>query len=274
MRTGIVRYLIDSDNGLSPSLWKDCPVDEINADNNIGYGVFDDFTKDGFRLTTPTTQADFGPYKAFSDTGGALAEGDAKGGTIVLSSDGDNEGASIAMRQLPFQISADCKSLWMEARIKSSTITDTKHGFIIGLFESLTLSATVPIAAAGTLADQNFVGFHRLEGDGDQLDTVYKANGVTQVTVKADAVDGLSGRPAALVADTYIKVGMKWDFATGILSFYINGKVLPDTKTVPSNTGTDFPADVRMGLLFAVLNATGTTPGNSTLDWWACYQLR
>lgn len=134
------------------------------------------------------------------------------------------------------------------------------------------LTATVPIAAAGTLTDNNFVGFHRLEVDGANLDQVYKANAVTQVTTKADA--------QALVADAWIKLGMVFNPAddylgqAGYLQWFVNGVALTDRKLIPNATGTDFPADVTLGPVFALLNATGSTPGETLMDWWACYQLR
>lgn len=228
-----------------------------------GYHFHDDFLNGP--LVAAGAEAAAGTYRGFADTGGSVATGDEVGGTLVLSSDGDNEGASFRTSVAPFQISRSHGKLWFEARIKSSTITDTKHGIFLGLMEDVALTATVPITAAGAIADKNVVGFHRLEGDGDMFDTVYKADGVTQVTVGSDAV--------TIVADTYVKLGFIYDPATYVLTFYKNGVKLADTKTIPSAAGTDFPNDVRLGLVVAVLNATGTTPGNSEIDWWRCAQL-
>jgi hypothetical protein len=45
------------------------------------------------------------------------------------------------------------------------------------------------------------------------------------------------------------------------MTFYKNGIPLADKKQIPSAAGTDFPNDVRMGFVFAVLNATASTPG-------------
>lgn len=201
--------------------------------------------------------------KVFGSTGAPVATLDEIGGGTTISSDGDNEGASIGMMGRPFQISRSYKKLCFEARVKTSTIADTKHGFFLGLIDSSALSSTVPIAAAGTLADENFVGFHRLEGDGDYVDTVYKADTVTQVTVGSDA--------AVLVADTWIKLGFVYEpsDSNGVfyMTFYKNGVPLADKKQIPSAAGTDFPNDVRLGFVFAVLNATASTPGTSTIQW-------
>jgi hypothetical protein len=127
------------------------------------------------------------------------------------------------------------------------------------------LTATSPITALGAIADINIVGFHRLEGDGDMFDTVYKADGVAQVTVQADAI--------TLAADTWVKVGIVFNPLNNELSFYRNGVKLSGTKIIPSVAGTDFPNDVRLGLVIALLNATGTTPGSSEIDWWRAAQL-
>lgn len=256
-------YDSDTRRKFSPGLWGNCPWDGIRSGIVDGIAFEDDFITGP--LVAAGAQALYGNYHGFASTGGSGADAGVQFGALTLSSDGDDEGASLAAAIASLQITKAAGDLWFEARVKSSTITDTKHGFFIGLIDAATLSATVPIAADGTLADQNLVGFHRLEGDGDKLDTYYKADGVTAVAVKADAV--------TLVADTYVRVGMRFSHETGKLYFYADGAELPDTKTIPNATGTDFPADAILRPIFAVLNATGTTPGSSTIDWWAWAQL-
>lgn len=264
---------LNSNSGMSPGLWGDCPIFSIREGkdpNQNGRFTHMDFTK--FKLSTNVNASvaywDQGCL-VFGDNGFAISALDVQGGGITIGSDGDNEGGSIQQVCFPYQIARGKRRLWFEARIKVSTIADTKFGLFVGLAESMTNSATVPIAAAGTIADQNLVGFHRLEGDGDKLDTIYKANGVTQVTVKADAV--------TLVANTFIKVGFKYDdndkAGPFVLSFYADGVRLADTYTMASADGTDFPNDVRMSPIIAMLNATASTPGTASVsDIW-CYQL-
>lgn len=259
----------------STSVWQGCPWLDIVEGVTPGVWFYDDFTS--FNKTPATTEGNWtagNGYAQFSDTGGTITAGTGQGGEVAIGSDGDNEGCSFRTLATAFKLARTTKKFWFEARIKSSTITDTKHGIFLGLWEDVALDATHPIAAAGTLSDNNFVGFHRLEGDGDQIDTVYKANGVTQVTVQADALAAAD----VLVADTYIKLGMRW-YPTGDpdgsnrLAFYANGNRLTTSYQMASADGTDFPNDVGLGLVLAVLNATGTTPGTSTIDWWRAAQL-
>lgn len=272
----------NTDRNPSPGLWADCPWNELVEGERSGAYFWDDFMS--FPITPATTEGNFGQYAQFSSTGGTITAGTGQGGEMALGSDGDNEGASIRTLSTPFKLIRAGGKFWFECRVKSSTITDTKHGFYLGLWENVALDATHPIAAAGTLSDNNFVGFHRLEGDGDQIDTVYKADAVTQVTVGADSLPTAS----VLVADTYVKLGMRFEpgfdpdselvssgvpVKTNILSFYANGLRLTTSKNIPSAAGTDFPNDVALGLVFAVLNATATTPGTSTIDWWRAAQL-
>jgi len=254
----------DADSKFSPFIWKDCPIREIEDGTIEGWFDKDDYTS--FVPVAAGAQAIYGNYYGFASTGGTVAVANEVGGAATASSDGDDEGASIARAAKPFQISRSHGKLWFEARVKSSTIDNTKHGFLLALADTLTLSATVPIAADGTLADENFVGFHRLEADGDQVDCVYKANGVTQVTVQADAL------PSALVADTYVKLGMIYNPNDYKVRFYVNGLEVASV-TVIATAGTDFPNDVTMGFVFAVLNATASTPGSSTIDKFRVYQL-
>ena len=257
------KSIANTDRVPSPSIWADCPALEIEAGIKDGIHIYDDFGNGP--LVAAGAEADYKGYRGFADTGGSVADGGEWGGTLVMSSDGDNEGAGLRTGAAPFQIDIGQGKFWFEARIKTSTIADTKHGIFLGLTGAVAITATSPIAAAGTLADINFVGFHRLEGDGDMLDTVYKADGVTQVTLQADAV--------TLVADTYVKLGMVFDPKTNVLTFYKNGVPLSTTYTIPAADGTDFPNDVRLGMLMSVLNATASTPGSSEIDWWRAAQL-
>jgi len=257
----------DTTRGPSVSVWSDCPVDDILTGFVDGVILFDDFLN-GPRVAAgaEASYAGYGGgYRGFADTGGLVQDGGEWGGTLNLSSDGDNEGASFRTSVAPFQIARGQGKLWFECRIKTSDISDTKHGIFVGLMADNALTATVPITAAGAIADVNIVGFHRLEGDGDQFDTIYKADGVTQVTVGSDA--------ASVAADTYVKLGMIFDPKNNQLSFWRNGVKLANTYTVVAAAGTDFPNDVRLGLVVAVLNATASSPGSAEIDWWRCAQL-
>lgn len=259
---------INTGTGVSPGLWKKFPIEHVMADPNIGFWSRIDGRNIGPSASTSggaVTEAN-GPLSTFLSQGGAIANVDASsvGSGIKASSDGDNEGVVLAQYLTPFKIAYQGKPFIFEARVKTDTIADSKHGIFVGLVEAITPTATVPITAAGAIADQNIVGFHRLEGDGDQFDTVYKANGVTAVSVQTDAV--------TIVADTWVKLGMYFDGTT--LYFYKDGVVLSTSKTIPSGAGTDFPNDVNLGLVFSMLNATASSPGAAYLDWMIAAQLR
>jgi hypothetical protein len=254
----------DADSKFSPFIWKDCPIRELRDGTVEGVIFEDDFVN--CTAVPAGSEAALGTYLGFASTGGTVAQADEVGGAVTASSDGDDEGAGIRTHGRPFQISRSHGKLWFEARVKTSSIDNTKHGFVVGLSDSLTLSATVPITAAGALADENVLVFRKQEGDGDQLDFSYKADGVTAVDVATDVVTG------GLVADTYVKVGCIYNPDTFVLTGFVNGLSI-GTKTIPSAAGTDFPNDVRLGLVFAVLNATASTPGSVTIDKWRCAQL-
>lgn len=274
------RSYTDTNRNPSPSIWADCPFEAIRTGFTSGSWLWDDFVS--FNKTAATTEGNWSAnqgYAQFASATGTLTAGTGQGGEVVLGATEDNEGVSFRTLAVPFKISRATKKFWFECRIKSSTITDTKHGIFVGLLENAALTAILPIAADGTLADNNLVGFHRLEGDGDKFDTVYKANGVTAVTVGTDAV--------TLEADTYVKLGIKYDPGVDpfvhdptlagnnkfLFKFFANGVKLTDHKQIPSADGTDFPNDVGLGLVLAILNATGTAEGTTTMDWWRAAQL-
>lgn len=258
-----------TDRQRSPAIWYDCPWNQIAEGSISGVHEFNEFHD--VNLVTPTTQAVYPPYKAFSSTGGTITKANPqlRYGVLTLGSDGDDEGASVAMVGTPFQMSALEGQFWAEFRVKVDTIAVTQYDAFVGFVEGITLTATVPITAtAGAMSDNNMFGFLRpgtsTTGDGSLLRTFYKANGVTAVTVADYA--------AQFVGDTYIKLGMRFSPADKLLRFFVNNQQLATTKLIPDNTGTDFPADVTVGPVIAVLNAAAITSVFS-IDWWRMAQM-
>ena len=260
---------VNIDPGWSPNLWKDCPWADLRANRNKGFAFEDYFSVFGWpgSASGGAVSGQCGPYPCYVYQGGSIAPADLQGGGITFSSDGDNEGAAMWGYATPMKLTSTLKKAWFEASIKSSTITDTKHGLFCGLTESYAPTTGVPIGTDDLLADKNLIGFHRLAGDGDMLDVVWKADGQTQVTALADAI--------TLVADTFMKVGFYFnpdaDQANRITFFY-NGTPLTTYATSTQMAALAFPSDITLGLVFGVMNATGTTPGSSTLRWWRMAQ--
>lgn len=250
--------------GLS-AFWADCPLQASLIDPGVGYGMQDNFIDAGLSPAITTIISGQGRYLLFGSAGAIIAPDGALGGGLVITEANDNEAVSITTKQTPFQITADAGSLWFEARIKTSTITVDEQGFLVGLMDDTPQTAISPITATGPIAAVNVVGFHKEEGDTTTLDCIYKANDVTVVNVNADA--------GTIAANTYIKLGFKFDGTNNVLSYYIDGILQANQKTVPDNTGTDFPADVTLAPVVAMLleNSSAET---ITMDWWKCFQLR
>lgn len=261
----------ETNRGPSNAIWSRFPRAEVQG--NPDRGVYHFFDFDSMPKTPPTTEDSFGLYSAFTSSGGTLAAGTGTGGEWVLGEATDNEGVGIRQHATPFRISTSHKLLCFEARVKRSTIADTTGGFLLGLIEDTAITATVPITAAGAIADKNFVGFRADEADGDQIDFAYKADGVTAVNIDTDIL------PTALAADTYVKLGFVFehnpDLYTGtkyVLTAFVNGVRKTTTKTIPTAAGTDFPNDISLGMIFSMLLAAGSA-FTTTIDWWACGQL-
>jgi hypothetical protein len=262
--------------GYSGTIWGDCPVDALRGGVIPGYLWEKRFNTEP--ITPPTTEGNWGEMAAFSDTGGTMtADTTEVGGGVAIGSDGDNEGASMRSVIVPAKIILTGGDFWFEARMLTSTVTDAKHNIFLGLMENTALTAIVPITATGTLADKNLIGFQRPEtarsvaGTGGAImNAVYKADGVTAVTVQTDAV--------ALVAATYTNLGMKFipkrnvGKGPGYFQWFQDG-VLVAQKLWITTAGTDMPNDINLGFVFAVLNATASSPGTSTIKHVRMAQL-
>lgn len=255
--------------GYSGSIWGDCPVEALRDGNRDFPGFLYEKKFLSIPITPPTTEGNWGDMTAFTDTGGTMtADTTEVGGGVAIGSDGDNEGASMRTVIVPAKIILTGGDFWFEARVLTSTITDAKHNIFLGIFENTVFSATVPIQASGVMADKNFVGFQRPETakagagtGGATLNAVYKTDGNTLGTI-TDV--------GTLVAATYTNLGMRFvpkrqiGKGAGYFYWYQDGAVVA-SYLVTTTAGNPFPNDINLGFAFAVLNATASTPGTSTI---------
>lgn len=266
------RGLADTSRGLSPSLWGDCPLAEIRAGYESGIVIDDDFAIQNGSLTAVSTDAVLAgiPYRGFGSAGATLLAGTAAGGEFVLTEATANEAVFMRSIITPFQISSALGDLWFEARVKVSSLTNL--GMICGLWDDVSCTVDIPLSASDPpimATTGNFVGFRMPEGTGGALNAVYDSDDAGQ-TVDAEVV--VNAACATMVADTYVKLGMRFNRRTGLMSWYVNGVKAPNSKAVPNATGTDFPADVRLGMLFGQ-KLVATAAGVVTIDRWTCVQL-
>lgn len=259
----------DTSRGPSSRIWADCPWENIRNGHTDGVTIWDDFDTGGL-ITSPTTEAALVgiPYSGFGSSGATITHGDQAGGTVVLTEATDNEAVYMKSESHPFQISSHLKKLWFEGRVKVNAITDDQIGFLFGLFDTTAMTVIVPLSTANPpifATTGNFVGFWGREQDAGSVLTTYVADGVTAVTVTSSVHQ--------FVADTYVKLGMVFDPLDGNkLSFFVNGVKTADSKVIPNNTGTDFPADVRLAPIIGQRLGAGTS-SLTTIDWWRGAQL-
>jgi len=245
------------------NFWAGSRVDEIVNGDFDGIRSFHDFQSGG-KITIPTTEAALVglPLNGFGSSGSTLAYDQVKngGGALIMAETTANEGFILRDVVAPYQISSGVGSLWFEARVRSLLVSTNEIAFVCGLMDTTAASATAPLTmTTGAVADVNFVGFHKPVANTTALDTSYKADGVTLVEVNSDV--------GTLAANTWIKLGMKFDTFDNKLSFYINGVKQASTKTIPNATGTDFPADVALGWVVGMCVGSGASDNELHVDW-------
>lgn len=246
--------------GPSPAIWDNCPVLEFTLDPTEGWVYFNDFVDNGVVCAANQTvnrQGDLLCCTAATAGTVITTEADAREGEVKLASDTDNEDAILSALcgyhtsgHVTFEAN---KKLWFEARVKTLNITDAKYGWFVGFAEEGLVATTTLIAAAGTMADKDYVGFHGLEGDGDTLDTVYNTAAGGGTTLKGDAI--------TVAADTYVKVGIYCDGTT--VYFYKDGVLLADSVTLAT---ANFPNGEEMAFYFGIM-AAHTDPCSISIDW-------
>ncbi len=269
----------DTDRKPSASIWGRCPWNSINEGKVNGVAIWDDFKS--FNVTPATTEGNWAAnagYAQFSSTGGTITAPAISASTtaglassgITIGSDDINEGVAIRTLSVPFALNRANLKMWFECRIQKSSIANTIADTFIGLGDNTASTASTPFSAAATLADHNLFGFWSKSTAGGNCAVSYKAAGVSAVDISTTDI--------TMVAATYTKLGFKYEL-TGdpagqyILSFYQDGVRLGTTKQMPTGNGTDFPNNVSLGLLMAIRNAAGSSPGTMTVQWWRAAQL-
>lgn len=247
--------------GPSPLIWDGCPVLNFIMDPTQGWVYFNDFITNGVVLAAnqTVTRLGDGVLACTAATAGTVitTEADAREGEVKLETTTDNEDCIISMLggvhtsgHVTFEAG---KQTWFEARVKNLNITDAKFGVFCGFAEEGLVATTTLIAAAGTMANKDYIGFHSLEADGDTFDTVYNTAAGGGSTLKGDAV--------TIAADTYTKLGMYCDGS--IIRFYANGVELADTLALAT---ANVPNGEELAFYFGIMSAHGDLC-SASIDW-------
>lgn len=266
--------------GPSKSIWADCPVLEMIQDPGRGVYFFDDF----LGLQDPTTAKAYGIYLMLDTGDCTITASPEPGGAIKLFGTTDNEDCGIKLgdaTSAPFIIPADSGSygsLWFECRIKKSAITDALGGFFVGLADETALAANFIADAGNDFGDNDLIGFWNDETDdstGSHVHVVCQKTGADFDTI-IDTVE-------ELVADTYVKLGFKYNptaLASKRIAFFVNG--VEQSTYVGEESGdatvylgdtTNFPGGEEMAPI-AYISQASNSDMTVTMDWWRCAQER
>lgn len=219
-------------NQPSPSIWSDCP-NTLLQDKGLGYFAHVDFlgaTTGILAATLDINQASFeGKLKIDADTDTVLTQKAAEiGGYLDIETDGDdNDAAALVASPLGAITKNSGNKLWFEARVELGAVAD--QGVFLGIVEEAgaTRDVLADNIASNGVVGESLAGFLVDNGDTNAFDIVYRKDGGTVVNLKNDAtaataITSQGGTAASLLADTEVKVGLKFD-GRETLSFYVNG---------------------------------------------------
>jgi hypothetical protein len=202
-------------------------------------------------------------------------------GLLKLSIPGDtaNDEAQVEWGRAlgaPFKFNSN---ICFECRLAVSAITAAKWSWGVGLGE-IGMGATDAFfddasGGACALADKNFVGFLHLSAEGASVDGAYQADGVDKVDGAVNTnLDALH----TLVADTFVKLGFRYQHHPRKLEWYVNGVLANEYSSTEASIGKTaldaaaFPDDVFMSPVMGVKDAAGDAAINIYVDWWGCAQ--
>jgi len=261
-------YGTTTGRGPSPAIWDDCPVLSLMINGTDGFYCYEDFIL-GPDVAANNAASIEGQVSVYTDANSAtikLLTDETVGAVSLAPGATDNEDAAIALGGITGACYAfsqsDAKAFWMEARLKKTATTASKLAWFFGLIEEGCLAAD-GVLADNDMATKDLIGFHQVEGDTTTVDTIHDTATGTITQVKDAAV--------TIVADTYVKLGMKFNPTTLVLTFYKDGVPLADTVLA---SATNFPDGEEMCPVIAVRSVSATSPGDLTVDWIRVAWLR
>jgi hypothetical protein len=230
--------------GLSPTIWSQAPITEINNGGlTEGFGFTDDF------LTFDDASNSW--FLTNASSGTAALDVAAKGGVLLLDSAAaaNNQGVQI---QMGGEISASSfiasavSKIYYEARVKIADIGSTTCQMFVGLS-----SIDTSILASAANTSINHIGFEAIND--------------TAMGFHSEKADTRASTAAVhtVVDDAYVKLGFVVDGLTKVTP-YVNG-------VAKAAITTQLPI-VGMTPSF-VCHSSGTTDPIVHVDWVACYQV-
>ncbi len=265
--------------GFSAAVWRNCPYWELDKGVMDGFAYYDDFLgkyAQANNVAAASTTID-APWCGFTDaTAGSTITAavptetgiaaDAVG-AIELNSTTTQEGAVIGLHtalntSVPFGAPIATNKMWLEARIKISTIVTQEIAFFFGLLPAAKIAtpvSTVFATAGSVMAAIDHVGFMKVAAGTTAIKTVH-GNGTSTV---------LSATAGTVAADTYTKLGLTWDGAK--FRFYQDGTLLTTTLALGA---TQFPAGANLGVHLAMQDGSGASTNLVSMDWCRCAYQR
>ncbi len=251
-----------TNNSFSPLIWETCPWDQIESGMLQGLTFYDDFRGFNYALAAASavTHLNNGVDGLTDGTAGSLIAHvtDEARGVLTLESTTDQEDIWISeggnLNNFANYIFSSTTKLWMEARVKTVNITDSKYNVFLGFAEEGLMTNAGLITTGDAMTDKDFVGFERIFADGDKYDTVHNTDGGGGITVvEADAV--------TVVADTYQNLGIYSDGTT--VTFYNNGVAQGTTVAL---TATNFPDGEKVAFMYGLQPGHGDL-ATTQIDW-------
>lgn len=245
----------------SPSIWKDCPMGELNEDG-LGQFIHEDFLGGAVSATvTAATTVGTGQLRFVGDTDTVFAKKASEiGGYLDVETDGDdNDGFALISDPLGTIVRNSGNKVWFEARLELGAVAD--QGAFFGIVEADGASQDAVADNCAALIGESLVGFALLNGDTDAVDAVASKD-ATLTTVLADAnlSAALGSGAANLAADTERKLGFRFDGKENI-DFFVDGVKVASHTLTSSNTPSQ-----TMGVILA--GKTGTAAAQSfAFDW-------
>jgi hypothetical protein len=266
---GLTGALANATRMPSAIIWANCPWEAIKNGEVDGHYYWNDFTGNiilaNAQTVTDLRDGVMGFTAATAGTTINKVDTAAPYGKVKLETTTINEDAGIMIgggnNVVGEYVFSAGKQLWFEARVSILNVTVTKLALLVAFAEEALCATTATLAAGGaTIADKDYIGFHKRAADTVGIDVVHNTAGGGGETI-------LAADSGTFAADTFTKLGIYCDGTT--IFFYQDGTLL----TSVALSATNVPDGEEMALYIVLAGAHGDTC-SAAIDWIKIAQRR
>ena len=278
----VVYKVAGADEGPSPIIWADFPIQRCKFDPNFGFFFHEDWNGKGVIATNQNAAVQSNGYLAFTDNDAytemarttARTTNTAGLGRVAMNlKAGDTDQSQIVLNWPTGAVCAEMDThmgmLCFEANVAFSSVTDTDMGWFLGLTQEATAANSFLGDESADIADVDAIGWLLGSADADSAVPVYQTSG------NGTTVNKRTAYSTALAISTNYRFGIQYEPEKEVCRWFVDGVQIGADLSIGTS---DFPDGEELAVTLAVQAPDGGAGSGDvdvymTINWWQVGQV-